>query len=105
MAGPLRDLKTALKELSCQLNIKPLHEVEPNTWRELNEVLKTHRDYFVHPNPELFTDRVNSSFNLNWEFPSSVAARVLEYYFRSTMKEIPPWVANTGLRSRGFDIV
>lgn len=54
MAGPLKEVKKALGELCSQLRIEPLPKAKPQVWRELNELLKGYRDYFVHPNPESF---------------------------------------------------
>ncbi|HWA11986.1 MAG TPA: hypothetical protein VHA15_02745 [Burkholderiales bacterium] len=105
MAGPLKELKVALKELACQLGMPPLHKAKPAAWRELNELLKGYRDYFIHPNPEHFHAHVTATGNLAWSFPSRVATDIITHFFVSTGTETPSWLAQSQLRSRGFDFV
>lgn len=105
MAGPLRELKLALRELSRQLGIDPLHKTRASAWRELNELLKGYRDYFVHPNPEAFHEHVEATGSLEWSFPSRVAREIIGYFFEATHQQIPAWVNQTGLRSKGFEVV
>ena len=105
MAGPLKEVKTALKELCSLLGIEPLHDAKPQAWRELNELLKGYRDYFVHPNPESFHRHVDSTGNLEWGFPSRVVAEIMAYCFEATRKPVPAWLKETGLRSKGFEVI
>jgi len=105
MAGPLKEIKSALKELSEQLGIEPLHKSRASLWRELNELLKGYRDYFVHPNPDLFQEHLENTGNLQWQFPSRVASGIISYFHESIHGRVPFWVENTSLNSRGFDIV
>ena len=105
MAGPLKELKNALKELSIQLGIIPIHEAKPAKWRELNEMLKGFRDYFVHPNPEEFHNQVQTTANLKWEFPSKLASEIIGHYFQETGQRIPNWVSKSSLSCRGFNYV
>lgn len=103
MAGPLKQTKSALRELSLQLKISPLHTARPSVWRELNELLKNYRDYFVHPNPEKFQQHVVSTGNLEWGFPTRVASEIISYFYEATGNPVCSWVKETGLRSRGFE--
>ena len=105
MAGPLKELKKAIKELTTQLQITPLHEAKPAEWRKLNELIKGYRDYFVHPNPENFSKHLNETGNLPWNFASQVAEEIIEHFFVSTRAEIPAWVRTSGLKCRGFEVV
>jgi hypothetical protein len=105
MAGPLKEIKSALKELSEQLGIEPLHKSRANLWRELNELLKGYRDYFIHPNPQAFQEHVESTGNLQWQFPSKVAAGIMSYFHEAIHGRVPYWIENTSLKARGFDIV
>lgn len=105
MAGPLKEIKLALRELSSQLGIEPLHVARASAWRELNELLKGYRDYFVHPNPEVFHEHVEATGNLQWDFPSRVVGEIIGYFFVATHQKTPMWVNQTGLRSKGFEVV
>jgi len=105
MAGPLKELKSALRELCCQLGIRPLHVGEPKAWRKLNELLKKYRDYFIHPNPDGFHEHLEATGNLEWKFPSEVATDIISYFFEETHQPVPLWVREPGLRSKGFEIV
>lgn len=105
MAGPLKEVKKALQELCLQLGIAPLHKAKPQVWREFTELLKTYRDYFVHPNPESFQKYVEATGNHEWRFPSKVAAEIMSYYFEAKLQPIPEWLKSTGLRSKGFEVV
>ena len=105
MAGPLKELKVALNELSTQLGITPIHKSKPAKWRELNEMLKGFRDYFVHPNPEAFHNHVQATVSLKWAFPSKLASEIIGYYFQETGKEIPSWVSKSSISCRGFNYV
>lgn len=105
MAGPLKELKAALKELASELGIDPLHKARPESWRKLTELLKGQRDFFIHPNPEQFHDHVSVTGNQPWGFPSNVAAEIIEYFFIATDSKVPPWLAQSQIRCRGFDYV
>ena len=105
MAGPLKELKIALRELCEQMNIKKLHEARPKEWREINELLKGYRDYFVHPNPENFHQHLKATGNTEWGFPTKVASQIIGYYFEATDKDIPLWVLQSGMRSKGFEVI
>jgi hypothetical protein len=105
MAGPLKELKKAIKELAIQLNISPLHEAKPAEWRKLNELIKGYRDYFIHPNPDDFSEHLNKTGNLQWNFASEVAEEIIEYFFIATGSEIPAWVRTNGLKCKGFEVV
>lgn len=105
MAGPLKEVKKALQELCSQLRIEPLHKAKPQAWRELNELLKRYRDYFVHPNPESFHEHVEATGNIEWAFPSRVAAEIMSYFFEATRQPVPDWLTATGLRSKGFEVI
>ncbi|MEW8037959.1 MAG: hypothetical protein AB2721_20695 [Candidatus Thiodiazotropha sp.] len=105
MTGPLRELKKAIKELAIQLNISPLHEAKPAEWRKLNELIKGYRDYFIHPNPDDFSEHLNETGNLPWNFASEVAEEIIEYFFTAAEAEIPTWVRTSGLKCRGFEVV
>jgi len=104
MAGPMREIKTALKELATQLGIEPLHKGKASLWRELNELLKGYRDYFIHPNPKMFHQHLEKTGNQQWGFPSRVAAEIIGYFHESTQGHVPYWVKNSGLKARGFEI-
>ena len=104
MAGPLKETKVALRELSSQLKISPLHSARASVWRELNELLKGYRDYFVHPNPEKFHQHLESTGNLDWGFPARVASEIIAYFYEATGNPECSWVKQTGLRSRGFEV-
>lgn len=105
MAGPLKEIKLALRELCTQLKVQELHIARPKAWRELNELLKGYRDYFIHPNPESFHNHVEATGNLEWGFPSRVAAEIISYFFEATQQQVPPWINKSGLRSKGFEVV
>jgi hypothetical protein len=105
MAGPSKEIKSALKELANQLDIEPLHKSRANLWRELNELLKGYRDYFIHPNPQTFHEHVEKTGNLERQFPSRVAAGIISYFHESIHGCIPYWVESTSLKAKGFVIV
>ncbi len=105
MAGPLKEIKVALSELCTQLEIEKLHVARPNVWRELNQLLKRYRDYFIHPNPENFHEHIKATGNLEWGFPSKVVAEIISYFFEATHNQVPSWVKQSGLRSRGFEVI
>ena len=105
MAGPLKEIKVALRELSSQLEVEKLHVARPQVWRELNELLKVYRDYFIHPNPESFHAHIEATGNLKWNFPSMVATEIISYFFEATHNQVPSWVNQSGLRSIGFEVV
>ena len=105
MAGPLKEIKVALSELCSQLGIEKLHVARPKVWRELNELLKGYRDYFIHPNPESFHEHVEATGNLKWGFPSMVATEIISYFFEATHNQVPSWVKQSGLRSKGFEVL
>ncbi|PHS72029.1 MAG: hypothetical protein COB22_06340 [Cycloclasticus sp.] len=87
------------------MNVAPLHEAKPAAWRKLNELIKGYRDYFIHPNPDGFSEHLNETGNLPWNFASEVTAEIIEYFFTATGAEAPAWVNNSGLRCRGFEVV
>jgi len=105
MAGPLKEVKVALRELCALLEVEKLHIARPKAWRELNELLKGYRDYFIHPNPENFHEHIEATSNLEWGFPSKVVAEIISYFFEATHRQVPSWVKQSGLRSRGFDAI
>ena len=105
MASDLRDLKSALRELANALNIRPPHEVIPREWQQLNEIIKRHRDFFVHPDPEAFNDVMTSSMNEKWEMPSRVAREIIRYFHSASQGTVPEWLDNPSLKCRGFDYV
>lgn len=105
MTGPLKELKKSIKELSIQLNIPPLHEAKPAEWRKLNELIKGYRDYFIHPNPDDFSEHLNETGNLPWNFASEVAEEIIEYFFSATGAKVPSWVRTSGLNCKGFEVV
>jgi hypothetical protein len=105
MAGPLKEVKKALNELCSQLHVEPLHKAKPRVWRELNELLKGDRDYFVHPNPDSFHEHIEATGNREWGFPSRVAAEIMAYFFEATRQPVPRWLKESGLRSKGFEVV
>lgn len=105
MAGPLKSIKSAIKELAKLKGIPPVHSSEPNLWRNLNEFLKNYRDFFLHPNPELFESFVGKAGNAKWQLPSQTASGIIGYFFLKVYGEIPIWVSNSGLRVQGFKIV
>jgi len=104
MAGPLRGIKHAVKELNIQSGIQPLHEEEPKLWQTLNEFLTNYRNFFLHPNPELFNQYVGKTSNLQWQFPSKTVSEILAYIFKNTAGEVPNWVNETSLIAHGFEI-
>jgi hypothetical protein len=104
MAGPLRDVKSALKELAEQRGIEPLHKACPQVWQQLNQFLKRHRDFFIHPNPENFSDMVEASGNLQWDYASSTASGIIGYFFDACIGKAPEWVGESYLTSKGFEI-
>lgn len=105
MAGPLKELKKALTELANQLGIQPLHKSNPALWRELNELLKKYRDYFIHPNPEHFHHHLENAGNFQWGFPARVASEIIGHFFQTTGTQVPSWVSRGRLTCRGFDYV
>ena len=105
MAGPLREIKKALNELSAQYGIEKLAKVRPTQWQQLNEFIKAYRDYFIHPDPEHFHDYVIAIGQKNWEFPSAVAAGIMASYFELLKRPVPKWLEKGGLVCRGFDYV
>ena len=104
MAGPLRDIKSALKELAELKGIEPLHSACPKLWQQLNEFLKRHRDFFLHPNPDKFSDMVEESGNLEWNFASKTASGIIGHLFDACGSEVPKWINESGLASKGFEI-
>lgn len=93
MRKKLKDRKAAIKELCCQLKIQPIHIKQPNLWRQLNEVLKKTRDFFVHPNRDEFNDFMKVAGEQNsWAFPSNVASAVIRYFYEQTGTIIPDWL-------------
>src|SRR3990172_5642559 len=93
MRNKLKDLKSAINELCCQLKIQPVHAKEPNLWRQLNEVLKKTRDFFVHPNPDEFNAFMKIAGEQNaWAFPSNVASGIIRYFYEQTGANIPDWL-------------
>jgi hypothetical protein len=104
MASPLRDVKSALKELAEQQGIAPLHKERPEAWRQLNEVLKRHRDFFIHPNPDKFSDFIDETGNLQWNYASSTASIIIGYFFEARIGKVPEWVGDSFLISKGFEV-
>ncbi len=105
MAGPLKEIKNALKELSLQYNLEPIHTARPKLWRHLNELLKNYRDFFLHPNPDHFQKYVGETGNAQWCFASDTASGILEYIYEGCRGEAPKWVNTSGLQSLGFKVV
>lgn len=105
MAGPLKEMKKALKELASQSEIKPLHEGEPKLWRKLNELIKGYRDYFIHPNPENFHSHLEEVGRLEWGLPSETATGIIRYFYKEKGAPIPNWLDKARLKCRGFDYV
>jgi hypothetical protein len=104
MAGPLKEIKCAIKELSLLKGISPIHKSDPKLWQNLNEFLKNYRDFFLHPNPELFESFVGKVGNAQWQLPSRTASGILAYIFKEENGSIPHWVTNSGLKAHGFEI-
>jgi hypothetical protein len=104
MAGPLRELKRALRELCDQLAIPRLDTAKPDAWRRLNELLEAYRDYFVHPNPEAFHEHVEAVFGHPWGFSSQVAVEIISHYFEATGNAVPAWLNAPSLRCLGFEV-
>lgn len=104
MAGPLKSMKCAIKEVIEQKGIQPLHEAEPKLWQNLNELVKYYRDFFLHPNPELFEEYVGKAGNAQWQLASKTVSGILAYIFTSTNGTVPNWVNETGLKAHGFEV-
>jgi hypothetical protein len=104
MAGPLKSIKCAIKEVIEQKGIQPLHEAEPKLWQNLNEFIKHYRDFFLHPNPERFEEYVGKAGNAQWQLASKTVSGILAYIFNSTNGTVPSWVNESGLRARGFEV-
>ena len=104
MASSLKDVKSALREVTLQKGIKPIHEAEPQLWQHLNEFVKQYRDFFLHPNPELFEEYVGKAGNAQWQLPSATASGLLAYIYRESTGAIPNWVNTSELKSHGFEI-
>ena len=105
MRHEFRDLKEALKELAVQFNVPQLHEEKPEAWRNLNELIKMHRDYFVHPEPERFSEHVCEAGLQQWGFASKTATEIIEYYYTKSGHEVPAWLSRPGLRCKRFEVV
>lgn len=105
METEFRELKKSLNELAKQSNIKPLHQAKPEAWRKLNELLKGYRDFFIHPHPEKFSEQLDATGNLPWNFASNLAEEIIEYFFVATGSKVPPWLSTPGLKSKGFEVV
>lgn len=102
MKYDLGELKSALAALAEQKKLEPLHRSLPNDWRLLNELVKRHRDFFVHPNPEAFNGMVTSWSNYEWGMPSQLAERVISHFYQALGIPVPEWVRKPRLRSKGF---
>lgn len=76
MVEKFRGIKKALKQLCDELKIKKHHETSPEAWQRLNEFLKNHRDYFVHPTPEGFGSIMEKIVRKPWNFASNTAVAV-----------------------------
>ncbi|MEP4545584.1 MAG: hypothetical protein ABJ000_05335 [Saccharospirillum sp.] len=105
MSSELRSVKTALKVLIEELNLKPLHSEEPKLWQNLTELLKNYRDFFLHPNPEKFHEHVESAGNKSWGLASSTVEGILSYIFLNTSGNVPSWVFKSELECDGFRLV
>jgi len=105
MVGPLRDIKSALKELTTQNDITPLHLAKPKLWQMLNEFVKNHRDFFIHPNPEKFDSFVGKNGNAQWKLPSETASGILEYMYQELYGHIPKWVNKSSIKIHGIEVV
>ena len=104
MAGPLKSIKAALKELIALKGLEPLHEEEPKLWQNLNEIIKHYRDFFLHPNPELFEEYVGKVGNEQWQLASTTVSGILAYVFKNTSGSVPRWVSESGLKAHGFKV-
>ena len=105
MRNKLGDLREALKELAIQLDVPQLHEKKPEAWRKLNELIKKHRNYFVHPTPGRFSEHVSEAGSQQWDLASKTATEIIEYYFTESGHEVPAWLSRPGLRCKGFEVV
>ena len=105
MANHLRGVKSALKELTSQKGITPLHNAKPRLWQSLNEFIKNYRDFFVHPNPEKFDRFVGKDGNAKWEIASETASGILEYIYKEAYGTVPKWVSCNGLKIHGIEVV
>jgi hypothetical protein len=104
MATSLKDVKSAIKELVLQKGLKPIHDVEPKLWQNLNEFVKHYRDFFLHPNPDLFEEYVGKAGNAQWQLASSTACGILCYVYAGCNGSVPNWVFESGLVSHGFSV-
>lgn len=92
-----QEIRTALKELCCELEIKQLHETSPNIWQRLNEFLKRYRDWFVHPTPEDFHRILTEISSRQWDFASNIAVDVIGHFFDQSGKPRPDWLKKGSL--------
>ena len=104
MATELKDLKSALKEVVLQKGLEPIFKAEPKLWQHLNEFVKNYRDFFLHPNPELFESFVGKSGNAQWQLASKTVSGLLSYVYLGCNGSVPRWVNNSGLVAHGFEI-
>ena len=105
MAGQLRDIKSALKELTSQKRIVPLHKAKPKLWQRLNELVKNYRDFFIHPNPEKFDSFVGKNGKAQWGLASETASGILEYIYQEAYGNVPKWVNSNSLKIHRIEVV
>ena len=95
-------LKTELKELKCMCNelsdclgIPRIHDANSALWNQLLQILKTARDFFVHPIPDIekMGKVIDTTMIKNsWSFPSDIAAEVIKFFYTQKGKSVPEFL-------------
>lgn len=92
-----KDSKSAINELARSVGITPIHEANPKVWQELNVFLREYRNYFVHPDPESFSDFINGIGCHQLNLGPRVATEIIKYFFTATETPVPGWLLERGI--------
>ena len=97
MRKKFSEIKSALNELARLNGIKPIREAKPKEWQELNEFLREYRNYFVHPNPESFSEFVNGISGHKLNLGPRVATEIIKYFYTAKGTCLPAWLSKRGI--------
>lgn len=97
MSSKFRDTNRALKELARSNCITPIHEAKPRLWQELNTFLREYRNYFAHPDPEIFSEVIDGISCLQLNLGPRVATEIIKYFYTATGTPVPTWLSKRGI--------
>ena len=95
LKSDLKEMKDCITELCTYYNLQPLHVAEPKLWNDLQQVVKTTRDFMTHPTPDAveFNKIIGDAMKKHtWARPAQIAEQVMRYFYTGQTQKPPEWL-------------